>query len=92
MKYATIRYHPYKFYDNYENSYVVGRNKKIFSCLRPGNIQNNSHPGGAPETTIYFFWPYLPETQVIHWVTTNGKRVTGDGGSAGRRSDKGNGP
>ena len=24
---------------------------KIFSCLRPGNVQKNSHPGGA----IYIF-------------------------------------
>ena len=27
---------------------------EIFSCLRPGNVQKYSHPGGAPETKPYF--------------------------------------
>ena len=33
----------------------------MFSYLRPGDIQNNSHPGGAPETKLYFLLalPYL---------------------------------
>ena len=40
-------------------SYISGRNKKIFSCLWPGKMQKKSHPGGAPETKLYFFWPYF---------------------------------
>ena len=26
--------------------------------MRPGDVQKISHPGGAPETKLYFFWPY----------------------------------
>ena len=48
---------PYS-YICYEISYIAGRNKKILlSCLRPGNIHKNSHPGDAPETKPYILWP-----------------------------------
>ena len=37
---------------------IAGRNKKIFSCLRPGGIQKDSHLGGAPESFIFLAWMF----------------------------------
>ena len=45
------------FIYEYTNIFIAGKNKKIFSCLRPVDVQKNN-PGDAPETKLIFFWPY----------------------------------
>ena len=41
----------------YEAVEALSMLEKNFS-LQPDKIINNSHPAGAPETKLYFFWPY----------------------------------